>query len=240
MKNKQKTIFGELKKAKKESDIASVKEKELMQAMQAEIKKVVERFTPSLNEVQKNCLDKILYMYDIGESLFEYASFYVRDICEIVAKLMSYIELEPFVTTDNDEANINGIIIRKATLDRLGEKTFRDLDFVAIEKLYHENELAFLQDVLSSQVRLYSKIGEPLYQLGNFNYVKEFINRLIIYRIENKMKAITIDELYKFMYRFLLTHRHLIEESKARKMTKLATEEEREQLLSKYSLLKKN
>lgn len=76
---------------------------------------------------------------------------------------------------------------------------------------------------------LYDNIGEKNYKFGKYNYLYEFSNRLIQYRVDNNLrKSISEEEIYNFLCDFIMKHPNLVNKNKDKREEMLNSIDEEE------------
>lgn len=227
-------LYQKLKTAKRDESVAWAKRNKIAMAMEKELEEATRpikaKYEPILNEMKKDASEKCGKVWDLGYIYHEYGSFSRYDIVNIVAVFLSYIEGEKYIpfSISNSEVCQNSIIIKENVT-----KQYDDIDNVALDTLYKNGDLIMLDDGFSSVVDFYNNIGDPNSSLGHFNYLREFVNRLIQYRIDNnKRNEITIEELYSFMCDFISTHPELAMKNKDKREQMLMDQTEEDKLIS--------
>lgn len=227
-------LYQKLKTAKREESIAWAKRYKIAMAMEKELeeatKPIKEKYEPVLKAMEKDASEKSGAVWDLGYIYHDYGSFSRYDIVNIVAVFLSYIEGEKYIpfSISNSEVCQNSIIIKETVT-----KQYDDIDSVTLDTLYNNDDLIMLDNGFSSMVDFYNNVGDSNSRFGKFNYLREFVNRLIQYRIDNnKRNEITIEELYSFMCNFLSTHPDLAMKNKDKREQMLMEQTEEDKLIS--------
>ena len=120
-------------------------------------------------------------------------------------------------------------------------KQYDTINYYTIDKLYRNGDLILLTPGMNASymVYFYDLYGKADYKLGNYNYLKEFILRLIQYRVDNGKKyfdSFTVEDLYSFTCEFLLKHPDLVTKNKDKRNQMVAESKEDNSL---FTLCKK-
>ena len=178
------------------------------------LSKIIED-SPVYNEAIKEVRKKKRVLWDLSSEYNGYASFVNITITDFFVEFLSYVEGEKFVAGRNvlDTDEITMIIKEDVA------KQYDTIDYYTIDKLYKNGDLILLTPGMNaSYLVCFSDLyGRADYKLGNYNYLKEFILRLIQYRIDNGKKyfhSFNIEDLYSFTYEYLLKHPDLVTKNK--------------------------
>lgn len=222
---KDNNLYRELKRASKEAKNASLKRNELEKAMNKEISSIKEKYKPIMEVAKKEAYEKSDKVRTIGDLYKQYSCFHRTFIENLFAILLSYIEGEkfiPFFTKDYIKENkIKNIIIKEKV-----SKKYKIIDDDILNELLEKGDLVLLNGFYYNIIYFYDNLGIPLFDFGNFTYLYEFLNRLIQYRIDNNFKDYILSEnLYSFIYDFLVNNKELVRKNK----------EKRDKMLSEYN-----
>lgn len=171
--------------------------------------------SPVYNEAIKEVRKKRGDLLHLSYEYYVYASFVNIMITDFFADFLSYVEGEKFVVGRNVlDTKENTMIIKEDVAKQYGT-----IDYYTIDKLYRNGDLILLSPGMNASymVYFYDLYGKADYKLGNYNYLKEFILRLIQYRIDNGKKyfdSFTVEDLYSFTCEFLLKHPDLVTKNK--------------------------
>lgn len=216
---KNNNLYQQIKSAKKEERVADYNYYEMEKNYQKELleaaKPIEEKYQPVLKELKKIAIDKGSNVWHLAGIYRDHAEFSRHAIVNIFAALLSYIEGEKYIPYYTTEALQNSIIIKEETSKQCGE----NIDYVTLDTLYKNGDLVMLDDGFSSHVSFYDNVGNPNFSFGNFNYLREFVNRLIQYRIDNNLdsKNLDMEKIYSFMCHFISTHPELSEKNKEKR-----------------------
>lgn len=235
-------LYQEVKSAKKEERVANARYYNMVRAMEKELegatKPIKDKYEPILKKLEDESFEKSGQVWGIAGTYRDYSSFFVRGIVNIFAVLLTYVEGEkyvPYRNRENHEINENSIIIKEDAM-----KQYDKIDYATIDDLYNNGDLIILQSGFSNIVNFYNNIGDPNYYFGQFNYLHEFLNRLIQYRIINDKKRaddITMENLYSFMCNFISTHPDLEQRNKDKREQMLIGSSEEESVVSECKKL---
>lgn len=213
---KDESLYQKLKLAKKEERIASSKVFKTTAAMEKEIaaatKAIQEKYDAILRPLVKDASDKGSLVWEIGGQYRDYGSFRRFDIVNIFATFLSFIEGESYIPYASSEVSQNSIIVKEEVI-----KQYERLNYDLLDYLYENGDLIMLDDEYSNIVNLYNNIGDPNFKFGRFNYLREFVNRLMQYRINNDKKDMTEEEFILFMSHFVATHPDLAQKNKEKR-----------------------
>lgn len=238
-------LYQELKSAKKEDRIAWAKIVEMLKLMCKELNetknetektRIKEKYEKILKKLREERSKKRENLWHIAGIYHDYGSFFTPIVTDFFAAFLSYVEGEkyiPYMHFENQEI-IEGSIIIKEEIDRQHDK----INYETLDKLYKNGDLILLDTGLSNTVDFYNYIGGSNYKFGNFSYLREFVNRLIQYRIDNDKRnitSITLEDLYSFAGKYLLTHPDLIVKSKDKREQMLMSQSE--EVISQYKKL---
>ena len=237
-------LYQRIKSAKKEEVIASAKRYEVELAMKKELEEAIkiiqEKYEPILKTLHKDEIEKGAKLWNLAKIYRSYGEFGTHRIADIVAIFLTYIEGEKYIVYrnwNNSKITENSIIIKDDV-----NKQYDEIDYETIETLYNNGDLIILNYGFSNMVSFYNNIGEPMYYLGQFNYLYEFVNRLIQYRIDNDKKNITdvtVDDLYLFMRQFILSHPDLAQKNKEKREQMLMSQEETDTVITGCNRIRK-
>lgn len=226
---KDDNLYQKVKSAKKEARIAGAKYYKMELAMERELeattRAIKKKYKPILEVLEKEFDEKRSKVWDIGGIRHDCGRFSTKNIVDIVAVLLTYIEGERYIPYRNwDNLKITeGSIIIKETVNKQYDK----IDYPTLEMLYKNGDLIILERGFSNVVDFYDNIGDPNYYFGRFDYLREFVNRLIQYRLDNDKKDnMTKKELYLFMCSFISTHPELVQKNKDKREQMLMGEED--------------
>lgn len=193
--------------------------------------------SPVYNEAIKELSKKRGDLLHLSYDYYFYASFVNIMITDFFAEFLSYVEGEKFVAGRNVlDTNEITMIIKEDVA-----KQYDTIDNYTIDKLYRNGDLILLTPGMNASymVYFYDLYGKEDYKLGNYNYLKEFIFRLIQYRIDNGKKdydSFTVEDLYSFTCEFLLKHPDLVTKNKDKRNQMVAESKEDNSL---FTLCKK-
>lgn len=233
---KKDNLYQQIKSAKKHDRVATAKRWQMELAMQREIEEAIrpikEKYEPVLTALKKDEYEKGAQVWHLAGIYHDYGRFFVGDITNIVAVLLTYIEGEKYIVYSNwDNYKITeGSIIIKEDVN----KQYNEIDYDILDMLYKKSDLIRLDSGCSNMVDFYNYVGEPKYSFGQFNYLREFVNRLIQYRIDNGKKNvddITINDLYSFMCKFIASHPDLAQMNKDKREKMLMVQDEEETVI---------
>ena len=193
--------------------------------------------SPVYNEAKKEVSKKRGDLLHLSYDYYFYASFVNIMITDFFAEFLSYVEGEKFVAGRNVlDTNEITMIIKEDVA-----KQYDTIDYYTIDKLYRNGDLILLTPGMNASymVYFYDLYGKADYKLGSYNYLKEFIFRLIQYRIDNGKKdydSFTVEDLYSFTCEFLLKHPDLVTKNKDKRNQMVAESKEDNSL---FTLCKK-
>lgn len=215
-------FYQEIKTARKEERVAWAKRYEVASAMKKELaaaeKRIRGKYEPTLKSLETAAREKSGKVWSLGGEYRDYGRFFTKRITDIFAVLLTYIEGEkyvPYRNWENHDITENSIVIKEAV-----NKQYDKIDYATLEELYKNGDLVMLNRGFSNMVDFYDKIGNPRFFFGKFHYLREFVNRLIQYRIDNGLKDIedmTVDRLYVFMCSFIQSHPALAQKNKEKR-----------------------
>lgn len=237
-------LYQKVKSAKKDNRVASAKRFEMELAMERELEEatipIKEKYEPILELLKKDEFEKMAREWQIAGIYHDCGSFNTCDITDVIAVFLTYIEGEKYIVYrnyDNYKITENSIIIKEDI-----NKQYDELDYEILNMLYKNGDLIMLNRGFSNIVDFYDNVGEPNYCFGQFNYLYEFVNRLIQYRIDNdkkKVTDITMDDLYSFMGKFISTHPDLVQKNKNKREKMLMAQDEEETVITGCKKLEK-
>lgn len=230
-------LYQEVKSAKKENRVAWAKLYEMELAMRKELKEAIkpikEKYEPILKALRKEASEKNGNVWNVAGIYHDCGRFCRYDIVNIVAVFLSYIEGERYIPFASSEVGQNSIIVKEKVLEQCDNMNYDILD-----KLYKNGDLVMLDNVYSNMVDFYNNVGDPNYSFGQFNYLREFVNRLIQYRIDNdKKNDIIMEDLYTFMCNFISTHPDLAQKNKDKRQQMLMGQIEEDTVISECKKL---
>ena len=208
------------------------KEKEIDEA----IKAIDEKYKPFFEELEEESLKHEMYLWKIGGLYHDYSTFFRNnfrsDINDIIAVLLTYVEGEKFIPYSNADS----IIIKKKVRDK-----YDNIDTATFDLLYKNGDLVMIGKADVYKVDVYNCLGDPYCCFGSFNYLREFMNRLIQYRVENnKIFRMTKEELYLFVCDFLGKHPNLVQKNKVKRDLMLTEQKEEDTMLSECMKLERS
>lgn len=234
-------LYQKLKLAKKDYRVARAKKIEAVLAMEKELEEATrpirEKYAPILKALENERSKRILEVWHIGGIYHDYGIFNRSDIVKIIAIFLSYVEGERYIPFDKVLQIQDSIIIK----EKVGKHYDGNMDYDTLARLYKNGDLITLNYGSSNMVDFYDYTGDPNYSFGQFNYLYEFVNRLIQYRIDNdKKNNITIEELYLFMCNFISTHPDLAQKNKVKREQMIICQSEEDTLILECKKLEKN
>ena len=224
-------LYQVVKSTKKDSRVASAKIATVTLAMSKEMQNATrlirEKYEPILEALEKEASEKGRKAWHNARIYHDYGTFFTKDITDIIAIFLTYIEGEKYIAYrnwGNLEINETSIIIKDAVNNQ-----FDKIDYDTLDMLYENGDLIILSKGFSNMVDFYDYYGAPNYSFGPFNYLCEFVNRLIKYRIDNDLiivSDITMENLYSFMCHFISTHPDLAQMNKEKREQMLMSQDE--------------
>lgn len=150
-----------------------------------------------------------------------YSSFSPNDIGEIISSLMSRIEGKHFIyqkavlkekRRSNNSFTIDIGPVEKPLILIVRFEEKKDSYYKEdIQNLVSQNRALILKDEesITSDIYFYyanraTKELVPTINLKNFDYVQEFIDYIIDYKIKNRLTAITTENLYQLLNEFII------------------------------------
>lgn len=229
-------LYQEVKSAKKDERVAWARYYEMAVAMKREMEEatrpIKEKYNPILKELGNEVSEKNGKVCHIVKIYHDCGRFSRYNIVNIVAVLLSYIEGEKYIPFSSSIFSLNSMIIKEDS------KQYNNIDYDTLDKLYKNGDLIILDKSYSNMVDFYNNVGDSNSLFGPFNYLHEFVNRLIQYRIENDKKdSITMEELYLFMFNFISTHPDLAQKNKDKREQMLMGQSEEDTLISECKKL---
>lgn len=218
----------------KKAEVVKAMEKELEDATRP----IKEKYQPIIEALEKEISEKHGNLQHIAGIYHNYGRFFTSIITEFFATFLSYVEGEKFIVYsnyENHELNEGSMIIKEAI-----DKQYDKIDYYTLNKLYENGHLVLLESGFASMVDFYDYVGNPNYQFGKLDYLIEFVNQLIQYRINNNKKdvySITSEDLYSFASEFLLTHPDLITKNKDKRDNMLMEQRNEQALISQCKKL---
>ena len=235
-------LYQEVKSAKKDYKVARAKKYEIELEMQRELEEAIrpinEKYEPILKAIEKEKSEKFGRVWHIAGIYHDYGCFYTSIITNFFAAFLSYVEGEKFIPYrhyENHELNEGSMIIKEEV-----DKQYDEINYDTLDKLYKHGDLILLDTGFSNMVDFYNYFGKPNYKFGKFNYLREFVNRLIQYRIDKDKKdvmSINAEDLYSFAGEFLLSHSDLVAKNKDKREQMLMVQSEQEPLISQCKKL---
>lgn len=169
----------------------------------------------------KECNKTIQEYYKLIE---KYSNFDEQEISKIFQELITIFEGEDYIYQKNVicssqysyRYNYANIIINKDDANNTLTYSKEELNILA-----KQGKAAIIKYNSSkketSSIKFYelNKKGDlkQLFKFGKFKYLKEFINLVICYKIDNNIDNISIEELHKLMINFINLHLSEIEEN---------------------------
>ncbi len=241
-------LYQKLKSANKDYRVALAKRYEIVLAMQRELEEVtrpiIEKYESILNAMENETFEKFKKSLHIAGIYHDYGRFYTSIITNFFAVFLSYVEGEKFIPYrhyENFEISEGSMIIKEEV-----DKQHDTINYDTLDKLYQNGDVILLDNGFSNMVDFYNYVGEPSYKFGKFNYLREFVNRLIQYRIDNDkkdVKSINEEDLYSFASEFLSAHPDLVAKNKDKREQMLMSQSEEQSIISqckKLELIPKN
>ncbi len=235
-------LYQELKTAKKDYKIAHTRELAMEKKFKEVPSSIQENMKPILIAVGIEDYKKGEKFWNLADRYKDYSKFFICDIVDIFLALLSYVEGERYVYIPIPHENFkkgefsNIIVIIKEKIN----KQYGNIDYSILNSLYKNGDLIMIENGTYSMVELYNYVGEPNYRFGQFNYLREFVNRLIQYLIDNDLKNIkdkTKEELSSFMYTFISTHPNLVQKNKEKREQMLIDQRENDAVISECKKL---
>lgn len=234
-------LYQELESANKDYRVALAKKYEIVLAMQRELEEATRpikgKYESILKAMEKETSEKCENLWHIAGIYHDYGMFYTSIITNFFAAFLSYVEGEKFITYRHENYKINeGSMIIKEEVD----KQYYTINYDTLDKLYQNGDVILLDTGFSNMVDFYNYVGEPNYKFGKFNYLREFVNRLIQYRIDNDKKdvmSINEEDLYSFASEFLLAHPDLVAKNKDKREQMLMSQSEEQPIISQCKKL---
>ncbi len=214
--------FKEVQDKVSETVSALQKEKEAkIEKMRTEIE---EEYNKRINSESLN-----LKKYDFEIKAYQrlvqsYSTFSVKENMEVFASLISVFEGQEYVYEYAIYEYFNGVgmesyfyqsFMRKDVCLRLGER-YKEHE---LDNLSKQNKAIILSkrngDIRSSVTFYQFNDNDELVSTvdyGNFDYLKEFIDGVILYRMSNDLKSISEKELMFLLKQYITSKREIIEE----------------------------
>lgn len=221
------SIFGAVRSAREEKDAAKKEYDRVKANIEIEIieaiKKIEKKFEHEKETTKEEYDLKVNKYIDACSDLYDYGYFANDDIVPLLAIFMSYVEGERFVSCISGEAETNSII---AKASKVSEK--EEISEEQLRRMYAMGDAIILSDGFTSCVELYNKNGEPKSYLGNYEYVRDFLEALVIFRAENNYRwhVMIPPVTYKFMAEYLASHQTLKITNRAKRDRMLSEENE--------------
>lgn len=182
-------------------------------------------------KTQENTEEELI---NLGEEFQSYTRFNSFDIVRAMATFMTYIEGEEYLPAHSTEALQNSIIIKKSAIKDESELepgingVHPEISSDELTEAYYNGDAILLDNGYSNEVELYNNIGQLTYSIGNYTYLHEFFNRLILYRIENEMSGCQngMDWIFEYMAEYLRMHPELAYMNKSKRDAMLSGEQD--------------
>lgn len=237
---KSKDMFGTLESLRKKYLANVQDEKDLYLKRDAEIEKAIEmvtqKFDKRIKQTHQDADVSRKELNDFDKLIFKYSTFDTKLLCETLQQLVSIVECEeysyqeathvtkrrmhgPIDHWDEDVHKQVKLIIKGS--EKSGQYRSSNEYDTEITKLVKEGQAILLSEEENfyriqdneKNITFYSaNDGEVkcLVDFGRFDYVKEFIDRIMQYRFQNNLEEITKKDLLEFMHEFVLSHGDLI------------------------------
>ena len=184
------------------------------------------------------------HLKDLEELIIECSSFDSDLLGEILQYLVSAFEKESYIC---QKAIHNTTEVHHGWDDRCLEKVKNEVIIIVKESKKEEEYSDYNTNIISrlikngdaillsekqqssTKITLYKKsnhystflgIIESTYDCGSFDYIEKFINIIMQYKIENKLKEISKKDLLDFAKDFLLEKQRTVENKKTKKKQK--------------------
>ena len=208
------SLYHRKKAAEKDDLVAFKKCYEMAQKMQKELEEAEKGIKKKYEPIFKNFDIIAKKRNDIETIYHDCSTFYANDITTVLCMLIGYIEGERYISYRHFENYATpSMVVIKETVDNLYERK----DHIISDTLYKNGDLIFINTGFHNTLSFYNYVGEPNYKFGKYNYLYEFVNRLIQYRYDNdliNLIDISMDDLYIFMCDFISKHPDLIMKNK--------------------------
>lgn len=233
-------MFGTLESLRKKYLANVQDEKDLYLKRDAEIEKAIEmvtqKFDKRIKQTHQDADVSRKELNDFDKLIFKYSTFDTKLLCETLQQLVSIVECEeysyqeathvtkrrmhgPIDHWDEDVHKQVKLIIKGS--EKSGQYRSSNEYDTEITKLVKEGQAILLSEEENfyriqdneKNITFYSaNDGEVkcLVDFGRFDYVKEFIDRIMQYRFQNNLEEITKKDLLEFMHEFVLSHGDLI------------------------------
>ncbi len=220
-----KNLYQKLKQVQKDRKAILNKKNELELQRKKELEEVTkpikEKYDPIIAELNKKSNEKKEEFYYIAKLYHNYGSFSAYDIVHVLAALITYIEGEKYVVYKNPYGYESCLIIKEDVYQK-----YVVIHGGMFDMLYENNDIIILSEDSSTHIEFYDWIGKPCRKFGKFDYLYEFVNRLIQYQFEHDANpeknmgisnAIEPEDLLKFMYHFIETHPNLAKKNQEKR-----------------------
>ena len=218
-----------LKELRKYKAIAVAGMETVEEKKQQEIKEVTksieEKYNPKKKKYQKEFQNSVSNIHDYCKKIEEYSTFNRKDISYILADLLSIFEGKKYIVSHMSYHPENGspaqvqdilVIIYKNNLEKINA-----INHISERYFYHlikTNKIILLDGKFSvcmpEILKFYKFETGTINQnisFRSYTYLKEFIDMVINYRIENNIEIITEEELEDLKNQFILSNREKIE-----------------------------
>ena len=228
-------LYQKLKREKKENDeivaLLSKVNDEMEKKLEEATKPILDKYRPILTNLEIRGYRIFTRLIETADTIEECGTFDASMIKYFFVAFLSYVEGETFVPFcyryENDRCFYEGVIKESAN-NNIGNLSYSNLD-----EMYKNGDLIVLDvgNGYSKTLSLYDGNGNPNFQFGKYNYLKEFVNRLVQYRADNDLRdvdSMSLDDLNTFASDFLSTHPDLVAKNKDKRVQMI-----REQMLQK-------
>lgn len=218
-----------LQDLRKDKAIAIAGKKAVEENKQEEIKKatksIEEKYSGKIEKYEKKFNFSVNNIHEYCRLIEEYSTFYRNDIAYILVDLLNVFEGKEHILaqlsyhpTSGSPAQVQDIlvIIEKNNYDKIKDKKYLEERY-----LYHliKNYKIVLLDgrfslCMPETLKFYKFETGTINQnisLKGYAYLKDFIDMVINYRLENKKEDITDEELENLKNQFILSNREKIE-----------------------------
>lgn len=213
-------------------DVRSIGERKQGELAQA-TKQINDKYSKLLENKYKELCELNYRTNDLYKVIEFYSYFDVKEIGDAISSLMSVFEGLRFIYQDTyyltkqaqrfvfdcDETSVEKHV-RIIVAEEYSDESYSD-NRTSLNLLI-KNEKAFVldedTDIIKKEVPFYylnmnSHSLEQTINFGKFSYVKDFIDILISYKIENKLKNISFDEVVKLETEFIESRLEEIKEN---------------------------
>lgn len=200
----------------------STDKQNLIDSIIAEINDKYKEKEITLNEKVKKCNEDIQIQY---KKIEDYSTFNEYEISKVFRDLITIFEGEEYIYQSDvscfSERNYRyhnnpNIIIVNNESDNFLRYSKEELDFLVKKgKALIVNQNSSKRD--NPKIKFYelNKKGDlkQLFHFKKFSYLRDYLNIVIAYKIDNKLENISKEELYKLMIQFINLHLSEIEEN---------------------------